>query len=209
MKFYPSIESVWVRNPDFRKFPPYGQLRHPAHQYISTWLLTEKVDGQNIRVCISKGNIEVNKRRISPVEQDILDTVYAVFLPVMKDLSKEFEEIIFFGEYEKKKKSFRIFDIQINNIWLNWTSLLDICGRYSLPRVRLVSVLHVPPTTHGNTIPKFHEELMLHTGYSMEGVVARPPQTILDNQGNRIMWKLCFRDLYTKSEWEEILHGAS
>jgi hypothetical protein len=48
---YPKTENVFVRNPDTHKLT-VGELREPAHAQVRDWLVTEKIDGTNIRILI-------------------------------------------------------------------------------------------------------------------------------------------------------------
>jgi len=49
---YPKIETLFDRNEDTHKVIP-GQLRCPEFGLIDRWFITEKIDGTNIRVCVT------------------------------------------------------------------------------------------------------------------------------------------------------------
>lgn len=66
MHEYPKTENVFTRNPDTHLLND-GELRDPAHAQIGEWLITEKVDGTNIRILIRLKN--------APKDNDILMNV--------------------------------------------------------------------------------------------------------------------------------------
>jgi RNA ligase len=51
MREFPKTENLFVRDPDTYKLI-VGELRDPAYAQIARWLVTEKVDGTNIRVLL-------------------------------------------------------------------------------------------------------------------------------------------------------------
>jgi len=53
---YPKIETLYDRDEHTHKVIP-GQLRRPEFGLIDRWLITEKIDGTNIRVCVEPGGI--------------------------------------------------------------------------------------------------------------------------------------------------------
>lgn len=46
---YPKIETLYERYPDTHKVIK-GQLKRPEFGLVNSWLVTEKIDGTNIRV---------------------------------------------------------------------------------------------------------------------------------------------------------------
>ena len=59
---YPKIETLWNRDPQTHKVLP-GELRLPEFGLVSRWLVTEKIDGTNVRIMLhADGSVEYGGR---------------------------------------------------------------------------------------------------------------------------------------------------
>lgn len=105
------------------------------------------------------------------------------------------------GEYSKQKR-FRCFDIRYGGgAWEDDPRMREICADLGIPVAPLLTdhfVGHIPET---------YDELFDLTGYSIvaaednakhdvlpEGIVAKPLRTLLNKYGERVMYKLAFRE---------------
>jgi len=137
-----------------------------------------------------------------------------------QDETGNWPEAVLFGEGygEKIQKgggnyrqgvSFRLFDVWVAGWWLNWANVEDIARKL---KIRTVPVL----ATNYEYLPTCYDELAdlfpFGYGYSVvaredaheqnrtnhnplaEGVVARTDPLLFNRRGNRVMWKLKFRD---------------
>lgn len=111
------------------------------------------------------------------------------------------------GGLYRADKSFIGFDVRFVNvaegqdIWLDPShakGVVEALGLRFVPTLAVITWLDVPCS---------YDDLTALTGYSEvaqvgagnlivpEGIVARSMKTLYDNRGNRMMWKLTFRDL--------------
>ena len=68
---YPKIETLFDRDPSTHKVI-IGQLRRPEFGLVDQWLVTEKIDGTNIRVEVELGDMIVGM--VAAFEGDIIPT---------------------------------------------------------------------------------------------------------------------------------------
>lgn len=61
MSSYPKTENLYTRNPDTHKLN-MGDFRVPEYAQIGKWLVTEKIDGTNIRLELENGVASVRGR---------------------------------------------------------------------------------------------------------------------------------------------------
>jgi hypothetical protein len=72
---YPKTENVYTRDEDTHKLN-LGDLRIPEHGLIREWLLLEKLDGMNMRICLDMITAEVSVRGRSDnanIQSDLVD----------------------------------------------------------------------------------------------------------------------------------------
>lgn len=145
---YPKIETLYNRDPDTFKVIP-GSLRQPEFGLVDKWLVTEKIDGTNIRVHIELGGVSAGMVAAG----DIIDTKVTFHgrtdkaqMPpfLLKELQRLFppdrfdgvfeddvEEVTLFGEgYGAKIQkgggdyregvSFRLFDVVVYGDERDW-----------------------------------------------------------------------------------------
>lgn len=214
---YPSIETVFVRDNTTNKLE-FGTIREYETHAVREWVLTEKVDGTNVRAIISNDGIEVRGRTDkADLPKDLIAAVIASFPEheVLKEffgIAEGTPPVTFYGEgygagiqkggIYSDKKEFIVFDIRFgeNQYWHDINSVFEICTQ--------LGIRHVPYLGNILTeqIPKTREELLYTIPYSYvayentgkqveaEGIVAKPIYTLLNKFGERVMWKLTFRE---------------
>ena len=221
MKSYHSIETVFVRDKETNLLQ-FGEIRIPVNNFIPEWTVSEKIDGTNIRVIVTLAGIEIRGRTDNAtIHPELIKAIEALFDHGKlieyftayrgKDLPEQWS-VTFYGEgygagiqkggcYSDVKR-FRCFDLLLGESW--WTS--DIEMR------RICAVLNIPVAPFlGNFcwIPESRTALleMFPNGMSVvafedigrddvlpEGVVAKPLVPLFDTHGDRVMWKLTFRE---------------
>lgn len=221
MKPYHSIETVFVRNKETNVLD-FTKIRNETHAFIPRWILTEKIDGTNVRVVVTLSGIEIKGRTDNAtLHPELVAEVTGLFdhgklLEYFTNYrGKELHpnwSVTFYGEgygagiqkggvYSQTKR-FRCFDVLLGESW--WTThdqAFAICMGLNIP--------FVPDLGESISIPQTRDELLSRflDGESQvalwdsgkervlpEGVVAKPPVVLFDAHGDRVMWKLTFRE---------------
>lgn len=241
---YPSIETIYTRNTETGRLN-FGEHRNQINLNVREWIVTEKIDGMNIRVIVSKDAILVKGRTDKAVlKQDLIGMVLDLFnsrsalAPLQETLREADAKTLaespngiyipktytFYGEgygagiqtggCYSMQKLFRCFDIlPPNNRWLPESERKELCEKMFLPQVPEIGIISeyagVEPIA--TRIPRTRQELYAILPASIvaqqdsdnmnvlpEGIVAKPRWgTLYDTYGNRVMWKLTYR------EWDE------
>lgn len=219
MMEYPKIETLYNRDEKFKVKP--DEVRLPEFDLVNRWLITEKIDGTNIRVVWQDDKITFGGRTDNAqIPAFLLATLQQMFtedamrgafqseegeMPRYIDLFGEGygEKIQKVGSRYRSGTSFRLFDVWVDGWWLNWSNVKDVAKK--------LNIQTVPVLTHFGRLIKSPEELEWHfesgKGHSQvtldedgdseliaEGVVARTDPLLFDRKGHRIMWKLKFKD---------------
>jgi hypothetical protein len=219
MKKYPSIETVFSRDKS-NNLLAFGINRLPETELIKRWQITEKIDGMNMRVTVDyKGVLHVKGRGDNAqIPKDLNDHIHSIFEPEMPRIRADFlqsEEdwaITFYGEgyggsiqspmgmtYSQEKK-FRCFDIAfgIETKWVSPDTCTQICDSLHIPKVPFLGYIQEIPKTKDamHEIIPFSMTAILDSQSKVEaeGIVAKTQPVIYDQHGERVMWKLCFRE---------------
>jgi hypothetical protein len=216
MQSYKSIKTVFTRDKDTNKLN-FGENRTAENLCIKNWVIQEKVDGTNIRIIISNNGVEVRGRTDkAELKQDLVlhckSLITAEVIDKIKNyfnITQEEWTVTLYGEgygagiqtggIYRRDKAFICFDIlRGDSQWLNPFDVTSLCTNLNIETVPLLALVE--------TIPQSKEELLdllpysfvarQHTGKEVmgEGIVARPLEILFDKWGNRIMWKLTFRE---------------
>ena len=159
---YPKIDTLYPR---FADGPLKGKVnveagfRSPDFAAVKQWRLTEKIDGQNIRVCywpVTKARDFRGRSDNASLHPELLKVLDAMF-PVEK-LAETFPAnaedtpesvVVLFGEgygpgiqkgggRYRADKSFRLFDVRVGHWWLEWESVVDIAHKLGIKTVPVV-----------------------------------------------------------------------
>ena len=212
---YPKIETVFNRDPVSFKVI-FGQVRKPEFAIVNTWLVTEKLDGTNIRIRLcGNGVVEYSGRTISAqLHPQLLQYLQTAF-PAEK-VAAAFDpnlEVILFGEgygpkiqcgsIYRKDISFRLFDVAVRPaisesqkyLWLEWASVVDIAGKLGIATVFDLGVMDLSEAVdHVQTMLSPVALMENDSSVPAEGIVARTVPLLFDRWGNRVMWKLKRKD---------------
>ncbi len=212
---YPKIETLYNRDEKTRKVN--GVVRLPEFENVKCWHVTEKVDGTNVRVALhADGSVEFGGRTESAqMPVSLICYLQATFTPAIMqaafDRSEDgrWPEVILFGEgYGEKIQnggnyrsgvSFRLFDVRVGDWWLEPDSIHDVASKldiFSVPEICQISYL---PKSADDLKLILPESLVAYIdknacGVRPEGIVARSTPLMLTRRGDRIMWKLKYRD---------------
>lgn len=209
---YPKIETLYNRNPT--TFKINQELRLEEFGLINKWLITEKIDGTNVRVILEQGKVSfagrTDKAQMPPFLLNYLvktfpeDKIQSVF--------DEGVKVTLFGEgygvkiqkggnYRKSGVSFRLFDVALEEDeriwWLNWGSVEDVANKLNIQTVPILT--HSGAMTDGRRLCRagFSSHVSIEEAnkhYTAEGVVARTEPLLYRRNGQRLIWKLKHKD---------------
>lgn len=206
MQEYPKIETLFERKEDFTVS---DVLKHPVLGTISSWTVTEKVDGTNIRVHLDAANaMSIGGRTANAqINGDLVKHLYATFNPdKLAGLRKDPDpvSITLYGEgygagiqkgaAYRPDKGFILFDVLIDGRWwLDDDAVTGIAAKLGIQRVPILG-----KGWDIGTIVEYvrtgQKSVVGEGRCPMEGVVARPISTLFDARGRRIILKLKTRD---------------
>ncbi len=214
---YPKIETVYNRNKEtFTVIPE--EFRLPEFENIKRWLVTEKIDGTNIRVgCtpivdwkIQFGGRTDNAQMPTFLMSHLQETFTADKMRLaFPEMDNSLASIVLFGEGygEKIQKgggnyrkgvSFRLFDVKVGEWWLNQSDILDVAIKLGVTTVPVLGEIAHIPTREDELALLISESICAKedggAGLQAEGVVARTNPLLLTRNGHRLMWKLKFSD---------------
>lgn len=206
MSEYPKIQTLFERDKQTFVVDP-ARIKSPVLETISSWDVTEKIDGMNIRVTLSPaGEVSFAGRTDkAQLPGDLVQHLARAFPPdKLKTLwiDDSRPEIILFGEgygpgiqknggLYRADKAFILFDVLVGGKWwmnqdvVNATAqklgidAVPYLGRRSLTGI--IELVRVPFAS-------------LLGSAQAEGIVARPIETLFDRNGERIIIKLKTKD---------------
>ena len=215
MKEFPKIETLYDRDEKTHKVMP-DQLRLLEFALIKRWQLTEKIDGTNVRIglaidgTVTYGGRTDNAQMPVTLAEYLRNTFTAEKMHLAFADSLGNAEVVVFGEgYGPKIQSggayrsgvaVRLFDVLVGDWWLEPPDVLDVVGK--------LGVTIVPALGETDYLPRSVDDLrtMLKGGASLaalqdggagmraEGIVARTVPLLFTRKGERLLWKLKFRD---------------
>ena len=210
---YPKIETLYVRAAD--TFRVTDQLRLPEYDLVKYWLLTEKIDGTNIRVFFNNygdGKIGFGGRTASAqIPVHLMNYLQAAFVSeqMIEAFSHEVSVILYGEGYGSKIQkgggnyrsdvSFRLFDVLIikgdERWWLNWKDVEDVADKLGIKTVPVIDY-----NCSLDTATLFLRDFSMvaekesNNEIQQEGIVARTEPLLLTRNGHRLMWKLKAKD---------------
>ena len=208
---YPKIETLWTRDEKTRRVIP-GQHRREDFQAVKWWSVTEKIDGTNIRVSWDGEKIRFGGRtERAQVPTLLLEMLMDTF--TAERMRKSFEEgaeVTLFGEgYGPKIQKgggnyrstpgFRLFDVKVGDWWLERENVKDVANKLEILTVPEFPdpITELPTSAHG-LAAIFDDSVVAQedggSGLQAEGIVARSIPTLFTRRGDRVMWKLKYRD---------------
>jgi len=207
MKEYHKIQTVYKRNPE-TKFKTLldGDFSLPEFEYLKNniWTFTEKVDGTNIRVIFNLTSIKFGgKTENTQIPAELTNRLNERFLSQI-DLFKETfgdAEVCFYGEgygpkiqkgggNYRQNQDFVLFDVKINEWWLQRSDVENIAQKFNIDIVPIIgsgTLLEMVKKTR----PGFNSQW---GDFIAEGIVARPETELKTRSGQRIVTKIKYKD---------------
>lgn len=221
MRAYPSIETVFARDAATHKLD-FGAIRAPETKCVNGWTVSEKIDGTNVRAIVTLEGITIKGRTDKADLPPGLEDAVRATLPTHAELVAFFTEyrgkelpaewsVTFYGEgygagiqkggdYSHVKR-FRVFDLMLGASWIDDADMRAICHRLNIPVAPFLGFAnHIPKTeadlnafyTSSGSFVALQDSG--RPGVRPEGIVAKPVHVLLDKYGNRVMWKLTYRE---------------
>ena len=206
---YPKIQTLLDRDPQTHKVT--SQIRLPEFNLIRTWLLTEKVDGTNIRVIWDGKKVEFRGRTDrAQLYAPLFTKLQNLFL--LRDFEAAFDEppVTFYGEgygpgiqkgggNYSPEVNFRLFDVRVGEWWLNWPEVEDVAAKFGIRTVPVLGKFtDFLPTCQRELEDILSVSIVAENENSTlikpEGIVARTEPLLLLRNGKRLMWKIKFKD---------------
>ena len=215
MTEYHKIQTVYKRDPEtkFRTLLT-GQYSLPEFGYLSTneWVFTEKVDGTNIRVecapyteggkqygIIFRGKTDraqIHSQLVERLEERFhADRARMRLFDLFSDggatlYGEGYGDKIQKGKKYRADQDFVLFDVRINNLWLNRTDVEDIAETLGIDVVPIIGT-----GTLADMVALGKEGFQSQWGdFTAEGIVARPLVELNSRRGERIITKIKHKD---------------
>jgi hypothetical protein len=219
---YPKTGNLFNRDPDTHLTPAALGLQSPAVGQIDRWLVTEKIDGMNMRVVWHPANGQLEEELYiygrtdrAQIPGDLMATMRETFTSLA--LSKAFDtsdehdpeallpdRVVLFGEgfgagiqagaHYGPTKQFRLFDVVVNDWWLQWSAVEDIAQKLGIETVPVLA--RSATLDYVQTLVKVGASELLGDGHpKVEGVVARTDPYLFDQRGHRVMFKYKGKDV--------------
>lgn len=206
MKEYHKIQSVFMRDPENNnKTFIMGEWSMPEFGYLATndWLLTEKIDGTNIRVIWNPDTMKVMFSGKTDDAQLLSKLVFNLYEMFPIDLfEKVFPKtpVCLYGEgygagigkggKYRPDPGFILFDVKIGDWWLTRANVEDVATKLGIDTVPIIGT-----GTLWNAIDKTRDGFnSIFGNFIAEGIVARPVIDLFTRKGERIITKVKNRD---------------
>lgn len=209
-KVYPKIYAPFGRTElENGKFSKYIDEKLPRPELIpymnhsTYWIVSEKLDGTNTRLIWDGYKLQVKGR----TEQSEVISAQKELLATLSDngnflFDETFgeKEVIIYGETFGKKiqnnpyhiePTFRVFDINIGGVWLEYHNVEAISKSLGLEMVPHSVIKGWNAVVEAFTDVYFDK---LEAGEYFEGLVAIPAHMPLTRKGERVITKLKVRD---------------
>ncbi len=204
MKEYHKIETIFERDTVTNKLIE-GNFRKPEFEYLANlkWIGTEKVDGTNIRIMWDGVDIKIGgKTDNAQIHKDLITRLEELFFTKKEVFIEKFGEkqVCLYGEgygagiqtggRYKSTKDFVLFDVLINEYWLdrgNVQGIADMFGVDIVPIVREGTLYELVDMVKSGFKSNWGD-------FVAEGIVARPVVELTNKFGERIITKIKYRD---------------
>jgi len=214
---YPKIKTLFNRD---EKFKVTEEIRLPEFENIKNWLITEKIDGTNIRIIFTPDDklFIRGKTDNASIPTFLLEELQKIFTieKVKAVLNNPIEKgLCLYGEGYGAKiqkgggnynqgNSFRLFDVWIDGCWLEWDNVMEIAKQLNIETAPTLPVFCSKTATMNITEAvsivkrKVLQSEVARKENNMEilaeGIVARAYPTMLFRNGIPIKWKLKIKD---------------
>lgn len=203
--FNPKTKTLFRRDP--ATFKVTNELTDQRYAQIKDWLVTEKMDGMSVILSINtedhtyfgrSRNTNFNTAQQQFMNEAFHSTHYNLFKIGFEKPVDIYAELVGPGvqgnPHNLDALSLYVFDVRVNDFWLDWDNVCDIAEKAGVQTVRVIHPLR--KRLEAIDVVRYVTDMAEHgTGpYYCEGYVARTDPYLYDNMGNRIMFKLKVTD---------------
>lgn len=214
MKTYHKIQTLFLRDPNtnYKKLME-GHWSKPEFAYLQDvpWIIEEKIDGTNIRIMWDGVNVKIGgKTDNAQLHMDLVRNIEAmVDVEKVKELfvPKEDQplEVCLYGEgcgagiqkgggNYSPDKTFILFDVNINGMWLERENVADIAEKLGLKTAPVIDNLSL-----NGVVELCREGFKSQYGdFTAEGIIARPATELTNRFGERVITKLKCTDFHAE-----------
>lgn len=204
---YPKINTIWKRDASNKGRIIEGEYSKEEFQNIKYYLITEKVDGTNIRITRDEGKVTFGGRTDNAQIPTFLYTyMQKTFTPdLLTSIFGDAEKLILFnegygqkiqkggGKYRKECACI-LFDVWIDGWWLAQEAVTDIAERLGIDRVPIIGIMTIQEAIE--FVKCKTQSIIAEEPKVMEGIVARSQPLMLFRNGDPVIWKLKVRDYF-------------
>lgn len=213
---YNKMKTLFKRDEDFKVT---DEVSCKEFLNINKWLVTEKIDGTNVRIIYrpkqsgehrnNPATLEIcGKQDTSEMPSYLLHRLNEMFdlekfMEIFSDVTKG---VCLYGEsYGTKIRSggnynkghnFRLFDVWLDGWWLEWDNVEDIAGKLGIKTVPVIMETNIDEAVELVKRKTYSEVALEEKGDYLvaEGIVARAYPMVLFRNGTPIKWKLKVKD---------------
>lgn len=215
-KTYTKINTLYKR--DEKGKIMLGNFSRPEFEYLRNlpWIAYEKIDGTNMSYYWDGHTLEIHgKTENATIPLHLFGKMNTMVTKEMmeKVFPLKYDEsgneipmlVIIYGEgygskiqqgggrYISNDVNFRVFDINIDNWWLELDDVKDICGKLNLEMAVPYGELTIAEAEE--MVKKgFKSTISEDKTLIAEGLVLRPKIQLFNKRGERIMVKIKYRD---------------
>jgi len=208
MKKYHKIDSIYKRDPETDYSTFLDEYSKPEFKYLADneWRWTEKVHGTNIRVHFDGENVFFGGRtEKAQIPTHLLTELQQMFSTIEK--RQVFQEkfghgVTLYGEgygekiqdmgsdYLEDDHSFVLFDVKINDYWLQREDVEGIAESLDIDVVPIVGY-----GTLDEAVEKTKKGFKSEWGdFTAEGLILKPTTQMFNRKGERVITKVKHKD---------------
>lgn len=212
MEQYHKIQSLFKRDQKGKML--FDKYSLPEFEYLKNnlWEFTEKVDGTNIRIMYSNGelsfggktdNAQIPTKLVNRLNELFkVQYFYSLFQAIEQDDGWEYPEVCLYGEgygakiqkggsnYIPNGVDFVLFDVKIGEWWLKREDV-----KYIADKLGIMVVPIIGHSSLDSMVSFCRNGFKSQWGdFIAEGIVARPTVELRDRAGHRIITKLKYKD---------------
>lgn len=214
MNKYPKIETLFKRDENFKIT---DEIRLPEFENIKRWLITEKINGTNIRIIYTPEEKLLIRGRTDNASIPIflLEVLQEIFtVEKIKQVINEppSKGVCLYGEgygakiqkgggNYNKGNSFRLFDVWIDGWWLEWDSVIEIAKKLGIKTAPVImmtgikeAIKLVEDKVMKSRVALEENKAMYERNVIAEGIVARAYPMLLFRNGMPVKFKLKVKD---------------
>lgn len=202
---YPKIQTLWKRDENKKFTIIEGDFSKDEFASINKWEVTEKIDGTNIRIFWNGETVNFGGRTDNAqIPTFLLDTLLKIFTADrFKLVFPDSDNVVLFGEgygqkiqkvgkKYRKDNGFILFDVVVNNWWLERDAVNDIADKFEIQSVPIVGIKSKEEIV--NFVKEKPKSTVSEEELTIEGVVVRSHPLMLFRDGSPIMFKLKVSD---------------